>query len=209
MIVLKEQFNPGFDPLPAYRQYQTDYPQDRGVDLSIGRILLTRDDKAGLSHLARASEQLELVPLACQLAGSYALSKGDSGLVEEWRRRAEQYADIEIIGHKERATLAVNDTLKQAGISQDARADLQRQLQTIAQVQHAWICEKAVRLFSAQPLYVLAVQLNGFMDHTEQNELRKVLTTAIRYPSETFVVLAVGDERAMAEKVKAVGLQVV
>ena len=47
------------------------------------------------------------------------------------------------------------------------------------------------------------------MDHTEQNELRKVLTTAIRYPSETFVVLAVGDERAMAEKVKAVGLQVV
>jgi hypothetical protein len=37
----------------------------------------------------------------------------------------------------------------------------------------------------------------------------RTLTSQVRYPGETFIILATGDGKAMAEKVKGIGLQVI
>lgn len=70
VIAMKEHLDPTFDPLPAYRQYQADYSEDRAADLAIGRLLLSQQDRTGLQYLTRAAEEFRLVGAACQLVGS-------------------------------------------------------------------------------------------------------------------------------------------
>lgn len=208
VIAMKEHLEPTYDPLPAYRQYQAAYPQDRAADLAIGRLLLSREDRTGLQYLTRATEEFRLVGAACQLVGSYAMRIGDKSLAEEWTRRAEGHYDSEVATYRERSTFSPSDTLTPTRVPPKQLAELQDQLRKVEQVHHAWICEKATAV-PTEPCYVLAVELEGFTGPSEQQDLLRILTSQIRYPSETFVVLAAGDGKAMAEKVKGIGVQVI
>lgn len=208
VIAMKEHLDPTFDPLPAYRQYHADYPQDRAADLAIGRLLLSREDRTGLQYLARATEEFRLVGAACQFVGSYAMRIGDKSLAEEWTRRAEAQYDTEVATYRERATPSHADRLKATSFTPEQLTQLQGQLRKVAQVHHAWICEKATAV-PTQPCYVLAVELEGFTGPSEQQDLLRILTSQVRYPGETDVILATGDGKPMAEKVKGIGLQVV
>lgn len=207
VIAMKEHLDPTYDPLPAYRQYQTDYPQDRAADLAIGRLLLSKEDRTGLEYLTRATEEFRLIGAACQLVGSYAVRIGDKSLAEEWTRRAEGHYDTQVATYRERATLSAADTLTATCVPPKQLADLQDQLRKVEQVHHAWICEKATAV-PTEPCYVLAVELEGFTGPSEQQDLMRTLTSQVRYPGETFVILATGDGKAMAEKVKGIGIQV-
>ncbi len=208
VIAMKEHLEPTFDPLPAYRQYHADYPEDRAADLAIGRLLLSKEDRTGLQHLTRASEEFQLVGAACQIVGSYAVRVGDKPLEEEWTRRAEEYHDTQMVTSRERATLLPTDTLISTSFPPEHLVQLQDQLRKVDQVHHAWICEKATAV-PTLPCYVLAVELEGFMGPSEQEDLLHILTFEIRYTSETFVILDLGDGKAMAEKVKRIGIQVI
>ncbi|MDF0666358.1 MAG: M48 family metallopeptidase [Nitrospira sp.] len=208
VIAMKEHLDPTFDPLPAYRQYQADYPQDRAADLAIGRLLLSKQDRTGLQYLTRATEEFRLVGAACQIVGSYAMRIGDKPLAEEWTLRAEAHYDTQVATYRERATLSATDTLKPTNSSPEQLAQLQSQLRQVEQVHHAWMCEKATAV-PTQPCYVLAVELEGFTGPSEQHDLMRTLTSHIRYPGETFVVLATGDGKSMADKVKGIGMQVI
>ncbi|MEK6784178.1 MAG: M48 family metallopeptidase [Nitrospirota bacterium] len=208
VIAMKEHLDPTYDPLPAYRQYHADYPEDRAADLAIGRLLLSKQDRAGLQYLTRAAEEFRLVGAACQFVGSYAMRIGDKSLAEEWTRRAEGHYDTQVATYRERATLSASDTLTATRVPPKQPADLQDQLRKVEQVHHAWICEKATAV-PTEPCYVLAVELEGFTGPSEQQDLMRILTSQVRYPGETFVILATGDGKAMAEKVKGIGMQVI
>ena len=208
VIAMKEHLDPTFDPLPAYRQYHADYPEDRAADLAIGRLLLSKQDRAGLQYLTRATEEFRLIGAACQLVGSYAVRIGDKSLAEEWTRRAEGHYDTKVATYRERSTLSATDTLTATRVPPKQLADLQDQLRKVEQVHQAWICEKATAV-PTEPCYVLAVELEGFTGPSEQQDLMRILTSQVRYPGETFVILATGNGKAMAEKVKGIGMKVI
>jgi hypothetical protein len=208
VIAMKERLDPTFDPLPAYRQYHADYPEDRAADLAIGRLLLSKQDRAGLHYLTRATEDFRLVDAACQFVGSYAMRIGDKSLAEEWIRRAEAHYDTQVVSDRERASLSPTDPLTAARVSPEQLVELHDQLRKIEQIHHAWLCEKATTV-PTEPCYVLAVEPEGFMGPSEQQDLARILTSQIRYPGETFLVLATGNAKAIAEKVKGIGLQIV
>jgi Zn-dependent protease with chaperone function len=89
-----EEFSPEEDALPLYRKYAQHAPEDRDADFAIGRILLERNNPAGLAHLERAMEQLHLALPACELAYDYWLRAGERNRADLWRRRGERLIDL-------------------------------------------------------------------------------------------------------------------
>ncbi len=98
--------------------------------------------------------------------------------------------------------------LKPTSLPPEQLTQLQGQLRKVEQIRHPWICEKATAV-PTQPCYVLAVDLEWLTGLSEQQDLMRILTSQVCYPAETFVALAMGDGKAMAEKVKGIGIQVI
>ncbi|MBP8117122.1 MAG: M48 family metallopeptidase [Nitrospira sp.] len=203
---LAEQYEESTDPLPLYRIYQQTYPDDLAADLAIGRILVQREDEAGLQHLNRATKQFELNLLACELACGYALRRGDKALAEQWRLRGERQLDQEAVARQERSSMMANDPLIPSTLCNEALQALRLQLQSVSKVKHAWIAQKQVTHLPSQPVYVLTVTTKGVLWNEEK--LMNILTNDLTYAGTTFVVIKTRASRKLAGRVIAIGTQV-
>lgn len=203
---LTEQYEAQTDPLPIYRTYQQKYPDDLAADLAIGRILVQREDEAGLQHLNQATQRFELNLPACELAYGYALRRGDKALAEQWRLRGEHQLDQEALARQERRAVSAKDPLISTTLSIEALQTLRLQLQSITKVKHAWIAQKQVEHLPSQPVHVLTVTAKGFL--WDEEKLMNTLTNDVTYPGTTYVVIKSRVSRKLARRVIAIGTQV-
>ncbi|MCP5200144.1 MAG: M48 family metalloprotease [Gammaproteobacteria bacterium] len=204
---LNEHFAAGRDALPLYRDYQARCPGDRDADFAIGRLLLERDDEAGLAALERATDKLELVQPACELAWNYLVERGRKSAARAWRDRAERHADLVQAATLERQAVARDDRLKPPDLSDEARAFLRERLTALDGLQHAWLCEKVVEHLPERPVYVLAFQVRGWRKR-EQAWYERI-NAAVDWPADTFFVMKGGSAGALVRRVAATGVQVV
>jgi len=201
-----EALDPTVDPLPLYCKYQAIFPQEPTANLALGRLLLQRDDLSGLIHLEKAALDVGVGVLACQLAYGYALRKGDKALGEIWRTRGEQQIDIQTEVQRECQTVPTEEDLIPAELEKEAIDRLGRQLQQIEGLKAAWICGRKLRRAPTQHLYLLAAAPSGVS--VKGKELLNRLTKMVRYPGQTFVILARGDTKDLAQLIVAVGTKV-
>lgn len=196
----------GGDALPLYRAYAAAYPDDPDADLVIGRLLLNRDDPAGLPHIERAAHRFQLTLAACNAAYAYFLRNGDPARAEAWLRRGEGQIDLENAARQERALVAPKDELLASGLSQDLLAQLARQLENLGGVKHAWICRKAVKILPEEAVYVLAFQPKGWF--TREGKAVARLVENFNGPGLTFLIMKGGKAGKLAKRVIKIGQRV-
>jgi hypothetical protein len=198
-----EEFVPDRDALPLYRAYAEQAPEDRDADFAIGRILLGRNDTAGIAHLERAMEKFNLALPACEVAYDYFVRVGETNLADAWRRRGERFIDVVDSARAERASLSASDTFLPAALSQEARSRLEEQLALVDRVKHAWIARKKLTHAQEAPLYVIAIEVTGWFNNPAK--VVNALAETIQTEHQTYFVATSGDGRAIGRKVAKVG----
>jgi Zn-dependent protease with chaperone function len=198
-----EEFVPERDALPLYRAYAEQAPEDRDADFAIGRILLGRNDTAGIAHLERATEKINLALPACEVAYDYFVRAGDANRADAWRRRGERFIDVVDSARAERASLSASDTFLPAALSQEARSRLEEQLALVDRVKHAWIARKKLAHAQEAPLYVIAIEVTGWFNNPAN--VVNALAETIQTEHQTYFVATSGDGRAIGRKVAKVG----
>ena len=196
----------GFDALPDYRAYAAAYPDDPDAELAIGRLLLDRDDAAGLAHIERAARHFNLALAACNAAYAYLLRHGDRAQAEAWLRRGEAQLDLENAARAERASVTPKDELLSADLPPERLTQLARQLENLGGAKHAWICRKAVKILPEEAVYVLAFQAKGWFP--KEAKLTENLARNLNGPGLTFIVMKGGKAGKLAKRVMKVGERV-
>ncbi|MGE0486212.1 MAG: M48 family metalloprotease [Gammaproteobacteria bacterium] len=203
---LTEHFEPGCDPLPLYRDYQSRCPDDPDVDFAIGRVLLARGDEGGLAALERAAAKLELVQPACELAWDFLVAAERRADAAAWRERAERHADLVAAASRERQGVTAGDLLQAPGLSDEARDFLRERLAALDGLKHAWLCEKVVAHLPERPVYVLAFQARGWRKRAQAWYAR--IDAAVDWPPDTFFVMKGTNADQLARRVAKVGVQI-
>lgn len=187
----------GGDALPLYQAYAAAYPDDADADLVIARLLLGRDDPAGLAHAERAAANFNLALAACEVAYAYCLRVGDEAGADAWLRRGEAQIDLQNAARAERAQILPKDPLLGADLAPDALAQLARHLTELGGIKHAWICRKAVKIAPEHPVYLLVFQPKGWF--AREGKLVKRLVEQFNGPGPTFIIMKGGRAGKLAK----------
>lgn len=196
----------GVDALPLYQAYARAHPDDPDGDLAVGRLMLDRDDAAGLAHLERAAGHFHHALAACNAAYGYCLRTGDKAAADAWLRRGEAQMDLQNAAREERAQVMPKDELLDSGLGPETLAQLARHLKDLGQVKHAWICRKAVKIRPEEPVYVLAFQATGWFPKEEKRV--RALVERFEGPGPTFIIMKGGQAKKLAKRVMGVGQRI-
>ena len=192
-----EELKPEADPLPAYQQWVQRHPDDPAGNYAVGRILLGRDESAGLVHLDKAMQNYQYTIPACEHAWLYFNGKGEGVRAEEYRLKAERHLDLQHQAQAERAGLSVKDSFEAPGLGKEWIDYLREQCQTVKGLKHVWLCKKQVKIFPESPIYVL-IYSNRFWRYADGMDQR--IIKALQMPSEYFVIHKEGNHKKIAKK---------
>lgn len=193
----------GLDALAHYQAYAEAYPDDADAQFVIGRLLLERDDAAGLAHLERAATRFNLVLAVCEAAYGYFRRQGDRDAADAWLRRGEAQLDLQAAAQRERAAVTVKDSLADAALTDAERARLGEDLVRLGGVKQAWICRKVVKIDPDNPVYVIALQPRGWF--ARQDKLIGRLAQELPCPGLTYFVAKGGRAGKLAKRVIKAG----
>jgi Zn-dependent protease with chaperone function len=207
LAALTEQLDPETDPLPLFRDYQAAAPDDPDADFVIGRLLLTRNDPAGVAAMERAMRRFSLGVAACGHVCAYYRRTGEPALSAQWRRRGEELQDLAEKARAERELLSPRDPLVETRLGQEWVERLREQLARIPGLRAAWICEKQVRHLPEEPVYVVAVQPRNWL--ADEVRLSRRVAEAVELPGASFIVVRGGRSGGkVARRVRKLGRRV-
>jgi Zn-dependent protease with chaperone function len=198
-----EEFAPEQDPLPLYRAYAQNAPDDRDADFAIGRILVSRNDPEGVAHLERATEKFDLALPACEVAYDYFVRVGDNNRADAWRRRGERYIDVVENARAERTSLSPSDTFLPADLPEAAHSHLRDQLTRIQGVKRAWIAKKKLAHRQDEPLYVIAIEAKGLFSNADK--VITALAQSVDAEHPTYFVGTSGNSARIGKKIAKAG----
>ncbi|WP_426490120.1 M48 family metalloprotease [Hymenobacter sp. 102] len=148
------------EALPLFQALFTNSTWELAARFAVGRILLSRDDAAGLPLLDEVmSREPNFMGPCLALQEAYYTRAGNREQVRELAAAQLRHADIFDLAAAERASVEVTDQLHEPTVSETLRAELQTRLsRPELGVQAAWLLQKRVQHFPHKPFFVLLVQ---------------------------------------------------
>jgi Zn-dependent protease with chaperone function len=175
--------------LPLYHAALEIEPENATASFHLGRLLLDREDPAGVERIeaAMAGDEDFTLP-GLQMLAAFWHSKGEEDRARACWERAQSEISRFQEGRKERDAFQSSDPVLEHGLPAEAVSALADQLRQIPEVAAAYLARKETRFFPEQPLYVLAVRYKARFRtqayHTRQNEY---LANTLQLPGEAFV----------------------
>ena len=193
---------------PLVRDLLRVAPDHPFANLIMGRLLLERDDGAGVALVERAMERHP----ACREPGhalliAYHERHGRGEEAERQRRLAWSHDDQLAVAEAERAGVSNTDTLVAHLLPAEAVRRIADQLGKFPEIKEAYLARKEVRQFSDVPLYVLGIRLDRpwYRSATKgSHALFQRIAAEVNVPGE-WLVVALGQETAgIAENLKRI-----
>jgi hypothetical protein len=147
--------------LPLFQELTEDKEYGVGANLSLGRILLQRDDPEGIRYLeaARALDQRAALPVL-SLLHDYYKRTGDDEKVKAINAEGTQQVDMEVDAAEERSTIGnANTRYFSHGLPTATLGKMQNVFAELPDLAQVYIARKEVMLFPERPLFVLAFTL--------------------------------------------------
>jgi len=177
-------------------------PRDAVVMLSLGELLLARDDDAGRAHV-ESSMQLDDRGIAkgCELLRDYCWRKGLQDEARAWHQRMAERLELEQAAAKERAIVRTSDRFERHGLDAETLGRLQAQLRSIPQLKKAYFVRKQVKLLPERASYVLAYTVRAYW-HTRKRsaEVLAQIQQQAQFPGETMILSAEGGNYRFGRK---------
>ncbi len=205
LAALTEEHRSDVDPLPYYQACLEKNPGAADGNYAVGRLLLNRDDPAGVAFLDHAMSNRHAVIPACELAYGYFKAKGDATRAEQYRLRAEKHIDLQNRAIAERADLYPKDEFLPAELGAAWIEHLKQQFQTINGVREAWICRKRVDVFPEEPIYLIVYRSKWGRSYKKMDQ---AIVRTLQMPAEYFVINKHGHHRKLAKKALKIATQI-
>jgi hypothetical protein len=160
---------------PLFEAILARAPDHARAHLSLGRILVLRDDPAAPAHLERAMHlDRRAEGAASQLLGVYWSRQGRPEEVEAARRRGQSWEQAAAAARLERSAVEVTDELAPHDLEAAALARLCKALERCPEIREAWLARKVVRQFPEDPFFVLAVHAGSRWKPWTASHVRKL-----------------------------------
>jgi Zn-dependent protease with chaperone function len=208
---LVEDFRGEVEAFPLFEEVLARSPDHARAHLSLGRILVLREDPAAPGHLERAMElDRRAVGAASQLLAVYWNRQGRPEEVEAARRRWESWSSDAAAARLERAGVDVTDTLAPHALDGATLALLGSALARFPEIREAWLARKVVLQFPEDPVFVLAIHAGSRWKPRDAAQVRKLaerLFPQLPLPG-TVLLVDVLTQRKLARRVRRSGSQV-
>jgi Zn-dependent protease with chaperone function len=180
-------------------------PTDAAANLSVGQILLARDDDEGLEHLERAGAASASAAIsASELAYAYAAASGRTDQAANYRSRMNASLDVLDAAADERRTLTKRDALEPHGLRPEEVTAVTETLAKVDRVGAGYLARKQLdHLADEAPLFVVgvapAVSWWRYEGGRKAETMIEQVVTEVDLPGE-FLVVPLTSENRWAEK---------
>ncbi len=193
---------------PLLRDLLQVAPDHPFANLIMGRLLLERDDGAGVALVERAMERHP----GCREPGhalliTYHERHGRGQEAERQRRLAWSHDDQLAVAEAERAGVINTDTLVAHMLPAEEVRRIADQLAKFAEIKEAHLARKEVRQFSDVPLYVLGIRLDRpwYRSPTAgSRDLVQRIAAEVKVSGEWLVVALGPDTAGIAENLERI-----
>ena len=177
---LVEDFRGESAAFPLFEAVLARAPDDARAHLSLGRILVQRDDPAAPPHLERAMElDRRAEGAASQLLAIYWGRQGRPEELAAARRRSRAWEQDAAAAGLERSKVEINDQLAPHGLDGAVLARLRETLARFPEIREAWLARKVVLQFPDDPCFVLAVHAGSQWKLRDEAAVRKLAETVL------------------------------
>ena len=206
LAILSERYSATAEPLRLFLIYKADYPTDLDADYLIGKVLLDKNNKSGLTFLKRAFKKFNLILPICEVLIEYYYRTDNEERLNYWTKQKNTFSSVATEAQLERVSLMPRDELIEASLSKKWLESIAEQLATVKEVKAAWICEKIVKHYPEYPVYVLVVKRKTFF--VDEQKMLSTLNTELDLPDTTLVISQSGRNRKNARRVKKAGIRI-
>lgn len=200
---LREELEGAARAEPLYTRLVEREPGHVGARFALGRILLERDEEAGLAHLEEAAKRSDAAILpACELAWRHLRRTGSDAEALRWRERALARQAVVDGAEAERAQLRLDGRYLPHGLEPEAVAALREALAAHPKVRRAWLVRRDVAFEPERPLFALGVvQRRSLLGRKPKAmALQQQLADSVPLPGAAFV-LVLNHRRAKERRI--------
>ena len=206
LAILSERYNATTEPLKLFLVYKADYPNDLDVDYLIGKVLLEKNNKSGLTFLKKAFRKFNLILPICELLTDYYFRTDNEVKLNYWAKQKNTFNLVANKAKLERISVTPLDDLVEASLSEKWLEEIGTQLASIKGVKAAWICEKIVKHYPEYPVYILSVKRKHLF--IDDQKLLSILNSELDLPDTTIVITLSGRYKKQAKKAKKMGVRI-
>ncbi len=202
---LTEEIAPDEDCLPFYEKYSKQQPDDVFAEFVIGRLMLARNDDAGIDKMMQAiGKQPQLKSGAYNCLIQFYSQRNDQQAVKFWQEQAERLTDINKAAAEERQAISANDPF----IRPDSYVNIDNlfthKIMKIKGLRHAWLAEKRMNYYPESKTYILVFE-KRFFDN--EAKIVSLLTAKLDPDLHCFITQKSGDYAGVAKQVIKVGIE--
>ncbi len=180
------------DALPIYKDFLQRQPNNAAGQFHVGRLLLARNDRAGLAHMDAVMGDASLTIPACHLVLEYMYALNDHEGARKYQSTADCHQDELDAAREERETLRDGDEFEPHGLCEEDLTSVLAQLRRRRPVEKAWLCRKKTRYFPDHPILTLVILVDFEFCHA-QVSLQSKYAQELKMPHD-FLVLTIARE---------------
>lgn len=193
---------------PLLREILEQRPQHAAANWILGRLLLHRDDEAGVALIERAVA----ADAAARVEGHDLIRRfwerrGDAATAQRYQKQVWQGSDLLTQAEEERRTAQGRDAYLAHELDAEAVAGVRNALERVPEVREAYAGRKDVRYFPDRPLFVLVVRVANpwyrFRSGDWAAGVLQRVAQSVPMPGEWLAVAWAGEGGAIARKLKA------
>ncbi len=178
------------EALPMVKEFLQAKPDHDEANFIYGRMLLERNDAAGLPYLKKAMDAApEAVGPGCEIIYWYLRGQGRLREAAPYRERGRTHERSWEAAQKERASISPDDKFLYHGLTAEQLAALKLELSRQPQIQRAYLVRKQVKHFPKKPLYLLGIVPTA----ANIPNLAQTIGSQITYPGESFLIILLGE----------------
>jgi hypothetical protein len=194
--------------LPLLSTFLEAHPVHDGALFLRGRLLLDKNDPAGVVDLERFVElEPDSLAVAHELIAAFHYRQHDADTAETFAALARRWRTIEQIAESERVSIENGDELIPHELSDDVLTVLRDQLRRLPEIATCYLARKMVQVFVDQHFYLLGVAIDSVQPDNNaerrSTDLIVKIKTQIVLPEQTYVVVFDESTRALQDKVRA------
>ncbi|HYG68032.1 MAG TPA: M48 family metallopeptidase, partial [Anaeromyxobacteraceae bacterium] len=176
-VAIVERIRGATEALPFAMESAARHPDHPLARFQLGRLLLGRQDAAGLPHLEHAmSLDADATLPAARLIAGYYLSEGRTADAAPWIERARSIEAVQEAADAERAEVSATDAVEPHELEQENVERFAAPLRGHPRVKKAWLARKKLAHFPDQArVYVVGVKLKGTWYRLERSDTRAKL----------------------------------
>lgn len=194
---------------PLVEQILTMDNRHAGANFVKGRLLLAKDDPAGIAFIDTAMQSDDLLTLdGCELLFGYYTRTGQRDMLRPLEERADRFQQRFAQGQFERTNISIQDRFLPHELDPQQLSALREIMQAETDVKRAAIAKKRVAWHPQQPCYVIAVRIKTsiwkFRSSSANQKLVDRVIARVELPGNLLVFVDEQNLKPLARKIYAI-----